>query len=156
MAAVLLAYVGACDRRPAEPQSPKPGPTTMSDIGSMYFSRVARIDRMGGKIVAIDPNAPRMITMDPWPELVFQMADGQHTVAQLREHLASQYEKGAPPGLDEQVNSIVRHLEQDRLIRLHSEPVTLPFYLSKPVSEQNPEDARKAMERDGVGGRRGT
>ena len=128
----------------------------MSDIGPMYFSRTARFDRMGDKIVAVDPNAPRMITMDPWPELVFQMADGQHTVAQLRAYLASQYEKGAPPGLDEQVSTIVRDLERERLIRLHSEPVTLPFYLAKPVAEQNPEEARKAMERDSFGGRRGT
>jgi len=128
----------------------------MSDIGSMYFSRAARFDRMGDKMVAVDPNAPRMITMDPWPEWVFQMADGQRTVDQLRTHLASQYEKGAPPGLDEQVNPIIRDLERERLIRLHSEAVTLPFYLAKPVAEQNPEEARKAMERDGFGGRRGT
>lgn len=156
--AITLLYVGACDRRPTDAEQPKPTSTTtttMSDIGLMYFSRAARFDRIGDKIVAVDPNAPRMITLDPWPELVFQMADGQHTVAQLGAHLASQYQKGAPAGLDQQVASIVRDLERERLIRLHSEPVTLPFYLAKPVAEQNPEEARKAMERDGFGGRRG-
>jgi hypothetical protein len=100
----------------------------------MYFSRAARFDRLGEKIVAVDPSAPRVITMDPWPELVFQMADGQHTIDQLRGHLASQYEKGAPAGLDEQVNSIVRDLERERLIRLHPQPATLPFYLAEPVA----------------------
>ena len=157
--ATTLLCIGACDKGPADADRAKPAPTTtttMSDIGPMYLSRATRFDRMGDKIVAVDPNAPRMITMDPWPELVFQMADGQHTVAQLRAHLASQYEKGAPVGLDEQVASIVHDLERERLIRLHSEPVTLPFYLAKPVAEQNPEEARKAMERDGFGGRRGT
>ena len=152
----LLAFASACDREPSAAEPAKPPSTRMTDIGSMYFSRTARFDRMGEKTVAIDPSAPRMITMDPWPELVFQMADGQHTVAQLRTNLAAQYEKGAPTGVDEQVDSVVRDLERERLIRLHAQPTTLPFYLAKPVAEQNPEEARKAMERDGFGGRRGT
>lgn len=149
----LLAFAGACDRRPTA--AAKPPATNMSDIGTKYFSRTARFDRMGGKIVAVDPNAPRMITMDPWPELVFTMADGQHTVAQLRMQLAAQYEKGAPSGLDGQIDSIVRDLDRERLIRLHNDPAELPFYLAKPVAEQNPDEARKAMQRDGFGGRHG-
>ena len=75
---------------------------------------------------------------------------------QLAEPRSLSFQKGAPAGLDEQVASIVRDLERERLIRLHREPVTLPFYLAKPVVEQNPEEARKAMERDGFGARRGT
>src|SRR6478735_184689 len=87
----LLALASACDRSPTAPQPANAPATAMTDIGPMYFSRVARFDRIGEKIVAVDPNAPRIITMDPWPQLVFQMADGQHTVDQLRAHLASQY-----------------------------------------------------------------
>ena len=149
---VLIACVSACDTRQAEAPSIRPDSTTVSDIGSMYFSRAARFDWMSEQVVAIDPNAPRIITMDPWPELVFQMADGQHTVDQLRAYLSAEYEKGAPSGLNEQVISIVRELERERLIRLHGAPVALPFYLEKPVAEQDTVEARKAMERDGFGG----
>ena len=149
----LLAPAGACDRSPTAPAPATSQPTTRSDIGPMYFSRAARFDRVGDRIVAIDPNAPRMVTMDPWPELVFQMADGQRTVNQLRAHLAAQYDKGAPAGLDEQVHSIVRDLEREHLIRLHKDPAVLPFYLAKPVAEQDPDEARKAMDQDGFGRR---
>lgn len=148
----LLAFTSACDQEPSAAEPAEAPVISMNDIGPMYFSRAARFDRVGDKIVAVDPNAPRMITMDPWPELVFQMADGQHTVDQLRADLVSKYDKGAPAGLNEQVASIVRDLERERLIRLHAQPTTLQFYLAKPVAEQDPEEARKAMERDGFGG----
>ncbi len=127
----------------------------MSDIQPMYFSRIARFDQVGGKTIAIDPNSPTVITMDPWPELVFDMADGQHTIGQLQTYMASQYDKGAPAGLNEQVISVVHQLEQEHLIRLHDKAVQLPFYLAKPIAEQNPDEAREAMQRDGFGGRRG-
>jgi len=107
---------------------------TMSDIQSMYFSRTARFDRMGDKTIAIDPNSPRVITMDPWPELVFGMADGQHTVGELQAHMAGEYKNGPPAGLDEQIVSVVRELEQEHLIRLHDKAVQLPFYLAKPIA----------------------
>lgn len=64
-----------------------------------YFSRAASWHRMGEQIVVHDSltnQAPRMITMDPWPQLVFSAADGQHTVGQFVEQLAAQYE-GSPP-----------------------------------------------------------
>ena len=128
----------------------------MSDIQSKYFSRTARFDRVGGKTIAIDPNSPRVITMDPWPELIFGLADGKHTVRQLQAHMAAQYEKGSPVGLDEQLLSVVDQLQQEHLIRLHDGPAELPFYLAKPIAEQNPDEARKAMQRDGFGGRSGS
>jgi hypothetical protein len=123
----------------------------MNDISGMYFSRAMCFDHLGDGIVVVDKNAPRMITMDPWPQLVFRMADGQHTVDELRAHLAGQYEEGVPPGLFDQIISVVQNLEREGLIQLNDKPVKLPFYLAQPMSQQNAEEARQAMERDGYG-----
>src|SRR4051812_42446619 len=87
----LLALDSACNPRPV-PVTPPP-PTTSSrsttttpfagDVGRAYFSRTAQFDRNGDRIVALDASSARRITLDPMPELIFWMADGQRTVNQL-------------------------------------------------------------------------
>jgi hypothetical protein len=157
----LLVLPAGCNPAP-RPVAPPPPPTAASrnatavpyagDVGPMYFSRTAQFERNGDRIVALEPRSARPVPLEPMPELVFWMADGQRTVNQLRADLASQYKNGPPPDLAEQVRSIVRDLERQHLLRFHKDPTPLPSYLAKPVSDQDPEEAKRAMEQDGFAG----
>ncbi len=91
-----------------------------------------------------------MITMDPWPQLVFAAADGQHTVAQLITHLGTQYEGGAPSGLAEQVEKMVETLVQEGIVRLSDKPVMLPPYYAEDYFAAPPETRAEQMRADGL------
>ncbi len=114
-----------------------------------FLSRCARFDMMDNQVVIIDPGAPRLVTLDPWPELVFMAADGQNRVKDLADHLGKKYEDGPPKGLEKQVNQIVHNLLREGLVKLSDVPIELPYYLSIPRSEQDPDKAKKLMEDDG-------
>jgi len=46
-----------------------------------YFIRVAQWHWLNDEMITVnDPNGPRVLTMDPWPQLVFLAANGQMTV----------------------------------------------------------------------------
>lgn len=104
----------------------------MRHIDTLFMSRTARYRVFETGIVVIDPNSPRVITMDPWPQLIFLSADGAHTVAQFVDHLSAQYEGGAPAGLTNQIHDIVSKLERDGLLHLHAEPMPLPSMFQEP------------------------
>lgn len=105
------------------------------EIGELYLSRAARYtDMKAAGIAVIDPRSPRVMTMDPWPQMIFLMADGEHTVAQLITHLSSQYQGGAPPGLADQVRDIVLLLEREGVVQLHAQPKLLPPEFARPVA----------------------
>lgn len=53
--------------------------------------------------IVLDPHQPRMLTMDPWPQIVFLAADGQKTIAEFIDHLARQYAGTIPETLDSTV-----------------------------------------------------
>jgi hypothetical protein len=118
-------------------------------LKDQYFVRCAVYDVMGEDIVVGDSNAPRVITMDLWPKAVFLLADGQHRVSDLISHLASQYENGAPKGLDEQIYEVLKSLEKEGIIRISGKPEKLPYYLSMPSSELDMEKAKQLMVQDG-------
>ncbi len=50
-------------------------------LDNKYVARCATYDISGKMMIVIDPKSPRVITMDPWPELIFKYADGEHTVS---------------------------------------------------------------------------
>jgi hypothetical protein len=114
-----------------------------------FFRRKARFDVLNDHIVVADPKQPRMVTLDSWLELVFQMADGEHTVGQMIAHLGKGYDGGPPAGLDQQIIEIVNNLVQLGFVELVAEGKPLPFYLSQPVSKQDPAAAKAAMMQDG-------
>ena len=79
-------------------------------MNDQYFSRAATWHRPDEHIVVNDsfsPNALRMITMEPWHEVVFMAADGEHTVAEFVRHMSSQYPETVPIGLREQIHGII-------------------------------------------------
>jgi hypothetical protein len=114
-----------------------------------FLRRNARYDLLGDQVVVADPRQPRMVTLDPWLERIFEMADGEHTVDQVIEYLGNGYEGGAPAGLDQQITEIVNRLADAEFVELVAEPAPLPFYLSEPVSKQDPKKAKAAMLKDG-------
>jgi len=114
-----------------------------------YFVRCACYEMMGEHIVVVDPKSPRVITLDPWLEVIFAAADGQRTLEQFIEKLKTQYAGGAPVGLEEQTLQLMQKLLAEGLIRLTDLPTQLPYYLSMPVAQQDKERALVEMKKDG-------
>ena len=117
--------------------------------GNKHFIRAATYDLVDGKLVVTDPHRPRMITMDPWPEMLFAAADGQRTVAQFTAELKQQWGDGAPADLSEQVAAQLGPLVEEGLVKLVDHPQDLPPYLASPKSEQDPKTMRQQMIADG-------
>jgi hypothetical protein len=122
-------------------------------MDNTYFSRAATWHLMDGHIVAHDsfsPKAPRVITMEPWPEVVFSMADGQHTVGEFIQHMSAQYPDRIPAGLPEQIHQIIRDLVEEGILSLHQAKKPLPAYFAEEISKVPPEVRKALMEEDGL------
>jgi hypothetical protein len=114
-----------------------------------YFRRCARFMQKG-EMFCVNPRTHAgVITMDPWPKLVFLAADGEHTIEQLIASLSASYESGAPPGLGDQVIAIVNTLVKEGIVELADASSPLPYYLKISITEQDPEKAKELMIRDG-------
>ena len=114
-----------------------------------YFVRCARYEMAGDHIMVIDPKSPRVITLDPWLEVIYAAADGQRTTQQFIEQLKSEYTNGAPASLEKQTLQLMEKLLAEGLIRLTDQPTQLPYYLSQPVAKQDKERALAEMKKDG-------
>jgi hypothetical protein len=93
-----------------------------------YFYRVApwRYLDNHGTITITDPNQPRMLTLDPWPQLVFLDAKGSMSVGQYVEHMATLYTSPIPANLDEAIiETLDILLLKAKLIKLSDTPVQL-------------------------------
>lgn len=115
-----------------------------------YFKRnsVYRIEGDTVSLVDVDDNNA-VTPLDPWLGMVVSLADGQHTVSQLIQHLASQYRDGAPNNLTETTESVVKRLCDSNVVILSPQPTTLPYYLSRPLDELEPKYATEMMIKDG-------
>lgn len=72
-----------------------------SAIRNRYFIRTASWRNLDKQhIVVTDPHGPRLITLDPWPQIVFLEADGQLTITEYIHQLATQYSGEIPLLLD--------------------------------------------------------
>src|SRR6478735_4170099 len=84
-----------------------------SDIKDKYFIRLAQWDWLNENTINVTDNkTPRVITMDPWPQLVFLEANGQKTVHDFVYELASKYGKKEtiPTDLDSTIIQIINIL----------------------------------------------
>jgi hypothetical protein len=75
----------------------------MSDIKNKYFYRTKPWDWLDKEVIYVfdKTTSPRMVTMDPWPQLVYLAAIGDKTVAQYIHHFATLYpENNVPPELE--------------------------------------------------------
>jgi hypothetical protein len=115
-----------------------------------YFKRntVYRVEDETVSLVDVHDNNS-VTPLDPWMGVVVSLADGQHTVEQLIQHMNSQYADGAPDNLVETIESVIKRLTDTDVVSLTPEPTTLPYYLSMPLDDQDPKIATEIMINDG-------
>ena len=90
-----------------------------SGIRNRYFIRTASWRKLDKQhVVVTDPHGPRLITLDPWPQIVFLAADGQLTVTEYIHQLATQYSGEIPLLLDKTVLDEIDTLLNYKIIAL--------------------------------------
>jgi len=115
-----------------------------------YFKRNAVYKVEENEISVVDVHENNTITpLDPWMGAVLTLADGQHTIAQLIQHMAAQYPNGAPEDLTKTLESVIDRLTETDVIELTLRPSILPYYLRIPMNEQDPKKATEMMINDG-------
>ncbi|HEA25627.1 MAG TPA: PqqD family peptide modification chaperone [Ectothiorhodospiraceae bacterium] len=115
-----------------------------------YFKRTAVYKVEENEISVVDVHENNTITpLDPWMGAVVSLADGQHTIAQLIQHMSAQYPDGAPEKLTETLESVIDRLTETDVIELTLRPSILPYYLRLPMNEQDPKQATEMMINDG-------
>ncbi len=122
-----------------------------SPLKDKFFIRTSRWDWLNESMIHVfDNNAPRMITMDPWPQLIFLAAKGESTVHEFVYEMASQYgRKPVPEELDLNILELINDLVDDQLIALMDSKKELPYYLDQPIADQDQEKANQLMLWDG-------
>jgi hypothetical protein len=116
-----------------------------------YFSRCATWHPLSADQITVHDSfsskAPRMITMEPWHQIIFLAADGEHTVDDFARHMEQQYEV-PPAGLREQIRELVGILVGEGILRLHDKPQALPPYFAEDYFAQ-PAEVRAEQMRAG-------
>ncbi len=115
-----------------------------------YFYRNVIFSKQGKTISIVDIHNPKndKEELDPWFGMVLQLADGQHTIEQLTQFMATQYSGMPPENLPQTINSVVERMADTRLIMLTEEPTELPYYLSMPYELLDIEKAKAALAED--------
>ena len=118
---------------------------------SQYFYRIAVFSMQEDKVSLLDANdlSAKTSPLEPWLGLVVSLADGQHTLQQLIEHLAGQYGGTPPAELERTIESVIERLTETDVIKLADQAVTLPYYLSLPAEKLDVEMAKRFMTDDG-------
>ena len=110
-----------------------------SKLKNQYFVRLCPWDWLTDDMIHVfDINSPRVITMDPWPQLVYLHAKGDKPITEFVFEMASQYGKGEPiPNeLDKMILDVIESLKEDRLIEISELPLDLPRNIELSKSEQ--------------------
>ncbi len=117
---------------------------------SQYFYRNIIFSKQGQTISIVDIFNPeeKGEVLEPWFGIVVQMADGQHTIDELFDYLATRYNGAPPPNLKETITSVVERLVESKFIVLTKEAVELPYYLSIPAEHLDLERAKSLMTQD--------
>lgn len=119
---------------------------------NQFFYRNAIFSKQGKSIYLIDFDNPdqKQQELEPWFGVVFQLADGQHTLEQLYQYVAMQYNGQAPDNLSDTLKSVVDRMIQGKLIVLTKEATTLPYYLSMPYEMLDIDKAKKELTKDRI------
>ena len=114
-----------------------------------YFKRNTVYKVEGDNVSVVSVQEDNALThLDPWMAKVVSLADGQHTIDQLIQHLTGLYPDGAPDNLVDTIESIITRLTDSEVIELTTRPSLLPYYLRIPMDEQDPKQATKLMIED--------
>lgn len=117
---------------------------------SQFFYRNAIFSKQGKSIYLIDFEHPdtKKQELEPWFALVFQLADGQHTLEQLYQYIASQYNGNVPHNLSDTLKSVVERMVEGKLIVFTKKATVLPYYLSMPYELLDIDKAKKELAKD--------
>jgi hypothetical protein len=117
---------------------------------NQFFYRNAIFSKQGKSIFLIDFDNPdkKQQELEPWFGVVFQLADGQHTLEQLYQYIAMQYNGDTPQNLSDTLKSVVDRMIEGKLIVLTKEAIALPYYLSMPYEMLDIEKAKKELSKD--------
>lgn len=115
-----------------------------------YFYRNVIYSKVNNTVAIIDINKPekKREDMEPWFGIVFQLADGQHTIEELYNLLAQKYTGGAPEDLLRTITSVIERLTESKLIMLSDVKTELPYYLSMPYEMMDIEKAKNLLAQD--------
>lgn len=106
-----------------------------SEIKDKFFQRIAKWYWLNKElIVVMDPKSQRLITMDPWPQLVFLDADGQKTIKDFILITAKKYKK-IPDELDEVILFQINQLIKEGIIELSDTKIQLDKEFSSPIKQ---------------------
>ncbi len=116
-----------------------------------YISRCVVFSKKGDKVSLVDLYSPDVepLVYEPWLGLVLALADGQHTIQEIIRYASQHYSNGPPDGLDSTIESAVKRLSETGTVRLSSEPIELPYYLTLPAERLDVPRALQLMAEDG-------
>ncbi len=123
----------------------------LSEHKNKYFLRISQWDWINPEtIYVVDSNNSRMITLDPWPQLVYLDATGEKTISEFVYEMAGKYGRGEaiPKDLDLTLLETIDLLINEKLIKLADNPETLSYYIDLPIGKQDKEKAKIMMGRD--------
>ena len=117
---------------------------------SQYFYRNVIFSKIGNQIAIVDLYDPknREEITDQWLSMVIQLADGQHTVNQLVQYMAKQYNGNPPESLEKTLHSVIERLVQTKFVVLTNKALELPYYLSLPYEMLDLEKAKQLHQED--------
>ena len=119
-----------------------------------FFYRNAIFSKRDNSVAIIDLNDPekKREDMEPWFGVVYQLADGQHTIEELHNLLTQKYSGGAPPDLLRTLLSIIERMADAKLLILTDVKTELPYYLSMPYELMDIDKAKDLLSKDNASG----
>jgi len=107
-------------------------------IKDKYFARTEKWDWLTKEMIHVfDSKSPRVITMDPWPQIVYLDAIGDKTVKEYIHDFSKKYRKNQIP--EELADTILDMLsglvKEEKIIELSDIPITLDESLKNPMSK---------------------
>ena len=103
-----------------------------------------------GKAALVTSFEPTQTTLlEPWMSLIFLMADGMHTIEELKQHLVKQYRGNVPSDYKRTIESVITRLLESEVIGLSENTMQLPAYITTPFDKQDQKESIKMMLEDG-------
>ncbi len=89
--------------------------------------------------------------MDPWLQTIFLAANGQITITEFTNSMATKYgsKSSIPDGLDRTILGEIQKLVDLKIVELLDESQVLPYYIELPQSDQDRDNAKRLMIADG-------
>lgn len=116
---------------------------------TQFFYRTAIFTRKDDQVALADIHQPETTSpLDEWMGIVVSLADGKHTIHELRDYIGSRYQQ-APANLEETLHSVIERLQDGKIVQLSEKAVDLPYYLASPIEELDIEKAIDLIREDG-------